>query len=95
MVWAIVLLKCWKKGTILWQINQVNENFEIAFGYWDLCAPDAIFREIGGGIFWLNKELINYTNACSKEYNEYDIIIGDNKNKISYCLQQFKLLNKI
>jgi fructose-1,6-bisphosphatase/inositol monophosphatase family enzyme len=65
------------------------------YGLWDLCAPDALFREIGGGCYCLNNDPINYSNAASKESYKYDIIIGDSMSSINYYLQHYKSLNKL
>ena len=65
------------------------------FGFWDLAATDALFREIGGGCFSLSSVPINYSNAASKENHMYDIMIGDSRSNINYYLQHYNLLNKL
>jgi hypothetical protein len=61
-------------------------------GFWDLCATDALFREIGGGCLNLKGREIDYTFAQNKEIHKYDIMIGDNQNQIQYYLKQYNNL---
>jgi len=61
-------------------------------GFWDLCATDAIFREIGGGCLNLKGKEIDYTYAQKKEIHKYDIMIGDSQNQIQYYLKQYNNL---
>jgi len=59
-------------------------------GFWDLCATDAIFREIGGGCINLKGKEINYSPADTKIVFPYDIIIGDDKTSINYYVKHCK-----
>lgn len=61
-------------------------------GFWDLCATDAIFRELGGGCLNLKGEEIDYSKAGSKEVFPYDIMIGDDHCNMNYYVQHYKLL---
>lgn len=65
-------------------------------GFWDLCATDAIFRELGGGVLSLQGDEIDYSKAGSKEVFPYDIMIGDDNCNLKFYLQNYKLhCNKI
>ena len=61
-------------------------------GFWDLCATDAIFRELGGGCLNLKGEEIDYSKAGTKEVFPYDIMIGDDQCNMNYYVQHYKLL---
>jgi 3'-phosphoadenosine 5'-phosphosulfate (PAPS) 3'-phosphatase len=61
-------------------------------GFWDLCATDAIFRELGGGCLSLAGKEIDYSKAGTKEVFPYDIMIGDDDSNLNYYLQHYKLL---
>jgi len=60
------------------------------FGYWDICATDALFREIGGGCFSLNGKTIDYSKAKEMETNQFDIIIGENRSKMDFYVKKLK-----
>jgi len=61
-------------------------------GFWDLCATDAIFRELGGCCLNLQGTEIDYSKAGTKEVFAYDIMIGDDRSNLNYYLQHYKLL---
>jgi len=64
-----------------------------SMGFWDICATDALFREIGGGCLNLKGKEINYALAPSKEIFKYDIMIGDDQGSIEYYIEQYNKLN--
>ena len=64
-------------------------------GFWDLCATDALFREIGGGCLNLKGKEIDYSLARKKEIHKYDIMIGDNKNDMNYYLKEYNKFLKL
>ena len=64
-------------------------------GFWDICATDALFREIGGGCLNLMGSEIDYSGATSREVSKFDIMIGDNQAELNnYLMHYNELISK-
>ena len=87
-------IKMIEEGYYFMTVKSCNLKFNnLGLGFWDLCATDAIFRELGGGCLSLKGKEIDYSNAGTKEVFPYDIMIGDNNANMHYYLQHYNRLH--
>jgi len=74
--------------------NFISLNSEM--GYWDICASDAICRELGGGCFQTeNGNLLDYQTDLRKKVGR-DFLLGNNATILKkFILENQKLIKSI
>ncbi len=60
-------------------------------GFWDICAADAICRELGGGCFVLETgDLLDYKKHNLKDSVPQDFWLGNDSDKIRMLINDHK-----